>query len=735
VSRVSKVFLIIPQGVHDLIYPWGTENLKDFLNHSRSAEEIVTWNLNRDVDLLHLLKRYWPLVGDLRFVLRRMEKDSFVLDMMDKFIPQGTSHLAFNILCAVGAGLFDFKSDAITNTLLKAKARKCADELSQMKREFEALIKRKFEFASQGAEKVLIGVSVYDQTILSSLYISKLIKDCRLDASIIFGGDYFKNDLAREVVNKIGWVDGVVVGYGEEVMKEILSRYEAGFDLKEERISGFFNSAFLKDDRSKDNRFDPWIPGFYKEGGPLPVSYVKDESHYGTLRIMAQRGCGYGLCTFCAILDKDKTFAINLGEVKNDIKRILTEKAVSGKNGFPTYWIWLDSDTNVPKNVMPIIDELKTLEDPEHGYIVYFWMRVSACSREFIRYLRNLRLTRVRTYSELGIESLNPETLKNMAKGSDPLTIVERIKAVHDCGGVVGGNYFMSYPLENVRNVHEEVEVLRKSLHLICTPKTYITPNYYLATDRDPMNESQEKFKIMTQPIHSSWLKRLFGVDLPLSLFSNSYHLRLGRSWAENVTRFYFNSIYRFDVDNDRPIPKRAFPLERAFMALKRLVKWAYVGVNGLFCIATQLSIGDLSYWHRFRFLVYLVRTREAFFGHIRRREIKDFQELDCDRLGGMEVPKLFISGRTLTKKYPDLFRSKWSFDLAPIEMDLLRYLYWQRSRQNTHREMKTKYPEADEVAIESLIEKHMKLGSIMAYRNNLVSVANDPEYFETQSE
>src|SRR5262249_55784883 len=147
------------------------------------------------------------------------------------------------------------------------------------------------------------------------IFLATKIKQRRPDAAILFGGDYFTFESAASLIRQCSIVDGVVVGYGEEAMRQVVHALQSGGDATEARIRGLVNRASIV-------RPEPVAPIFpdrawlKSQGGDqdrtqivnVPVTYRPSAENNikcvradraDNLRVMFQRGCSYGECTFC----------------------------------------------------------------------------------------------------------------------------------------------------------------------------------------------------------------------------------------------------------------------------------------------------------------------------------------------------------------------------------------------------------------------------------------------------
>ena len=99
---------------------------------------------------------------------------------------------------------------------------------------------------------------------------------------------------------------------------------------------------------------------------------------------------------------------------------------------------------------------------------------------------------------------------------------------------------------------------------------------------------------------------------------------------------------------------------------------------------------------------------------------------------GDSRFPQFYLKDSRLIKKYPWPFREKWSIELNPVELEILRYLYGPAKYDDVVAEFKTKHSEK---AIIEILDKHLSLGSILRDKNTLMSIFHDPDYLQTVKE
>ncbi len=719
---MTKLVLIVPLGVDKNIFPWGVHVIKNYLKGSLPRANVDIWDLNHDGDVQEIVQKNSGVIEKFKPLFLRFDEG-----LLYPYIGNILDQKVFNLLCYWGSQFIKLKQ--IRNSIPKKIHGADVKKLADLKAEFEACIERSILNYSQGAERLVFGLSVYDDTVFSSLYLASLIKRKNRTAPVILGGDAITIPKGMELVKKLNWIDGAVVGYGEEVMKQVMVGYDEDLHPGEMKIERMINKMSLLCIQSLSS--GPLLPSSYRNHPEhLPMGLVEIDDR-GRLHVLPQRGCEWGRCAFCTSIDKKYHFHMDEGHLQKEIiKKIEMIKSLDKE--LAKIDVVIDSDSNEPRSVIPVLEALRANDD-RIDFHVFWWMRIAQIGREFLSYLYSLKDSSIRIHVECGIESLNPTSLQNMAKGTDPLMVLEKIKAIQDIGGLVGGNYFHFFPLENVDDVKTEVDYLSKSLHLLCSPKASINCSVtYIPNDRDLIFHNQEKYRVVVRPTVDFFLKHIFNLDLPWNMNAVKYSLKYPRSIRNTIVTLYFrlfNDI--FDYRSRKVLIEHDYSYDSFIRKLRRLPNVTLIKLARRFryraWLGLQILTRNTSYYQRTELLTWWAQVE-----HIKRYGRDDsilFEAGDGARSRGDEGHEFDLKNKTLSKRYDGPVPSNWSLDLSLAELDILRYLYWRRSYQNVLVHFKDKYSKEDVV---NILYQHIILGSIICYKDILLSVFNDSEYFES---
>jgi len=717
---MTRLVLIIPLGVDNNIFNWGVYIIRNYLKASLPRVDVCIWDLNNDDDIHAIFHKNSLVIEKLKPLFLRFD-DCLLYPYIGNILNQKL----FNILCYCGGNFF--KLEGILNSIPNNFSKTDFTILTDLKIEFEACVENSLMNYSKGAERLIFGLSVYDDTVFGSLYISSLIKRIIKTAPIILGGEAITISKGIELVKKIRWIDGAVVGYGEEVMKRVIVGYEDGIHPRELNIQRLVNITSLGNPQSIST--GPLIPPFYNADNENPsIKLVEIDKNY-RLHILPQRGCEWGRCTFCKHIDNNYHFYMDNSNIRKEII-IKIEMIKRHDNELKTIDVVIDSESNVPSSIIPIFEALRVADDKIH-FNLFWWMRIAQISKELLLYLFSFNGSNIRFHLECGIESLNPTNLRNMCKGTNPLMVLEKLKAIHDVGGQVGGNYFIFFPLENIDNVKAEMYFLSKSLHLLCSKKTSISCTVtYIPNDRDIIFHNQKKYRVVIEPTIDFFLKNIFNLDLPWNMNAVKYSLNYPISAKNLIVKLYFKlfndfydyrfrrALYEYYFSRNSFIGKMGLLLEVSFMKLARILRYRM-------WLGLQLFLKNKSYYQRAKIIEWWAKVEHA--KMLGRDESIPIKNKDRHHIDDYQIPEFFLKNKILSKRYAEPAYSNWSLNLNPAELDILRYLYWRRSFQNVLAYFKNKYSK-DEVM--EIINRHIHLGSIIRYKNILLSIFNDPDYF-----
>lgn len=518
------VVLVTPPGLDPHIYPWGVQSLADTLASRDAGARVTRWSLHEAAWVRALADRYGDALLALVRALRPEASNVFFGHTVSPTLLLGAA------ACA-GAGFVDVAARArLLGRLRSARAlrRRVGGRLDALQRDYRAELDGWIDAhcaAAPGARR-LWGLSVYDYTLLDGLHVSQRIRALDPEAAIVLGGDYFDYQAAGAVTAAVAAVDAAVVGYGEQTLVQLVAALRRTGTIAGTRAPGLVmrGAATETDGPACDDGADRLVtlgrtalvnvPASYRAPGePPPVRYAQARPD-GSVRVLTQRGCSWGKCTFCSQIDRRMYFQIGTEHIVAQ----LDEALAHGADGIRR--VVLDADENDLGVVLPVLERLNDTDD---RFVAEFWLMVRKFGAELPRFLA-WRNRRVLAKVILNVESLNQRTLRRMKKGVSTLEAVQAIKAVQDVGHVVQSNYFVNYPRESVDDVREEAALLARVVHLLMPPRVLLSGFSYMANGRDDIRFDRERYGVRAGRLREDvWLRALFGVDVPFSVWSYRY--------------------------------------------------------------------------------------------------------------------------------------------------------------------------------------------------------------------
>src|SRR5262249_24072826 len=155
------------------------------------------------------------------------------------------------------------------------------------------------------------------------------------------------------------------------------------------------------------------VPKAYADKTELARLQLARTQSRGRVRVLTQRGCSWGQCTFCSQIDRRMHRVLEPSYVLDEVRRVVPERPTENTT------VVLDADENDLGLVLPILDQLNESArraEPGVKLSTEFWLMIRKFGAELPRYLATKR-NKVGVKVILNLESLNLQTLKHMRKG------------------------------------------------------------------------------------------------------------------------------------------------------------------------------------------------------------------------------------------------------------------------------------------------------------------------------
>jgi hypothetical protein len=333
-----------------------------------------------------------------------------------------------------------------------------------------------------------------------------------------------------------------------------------------------------------------------------------------------------------------------------------------------------------------------------------------------------------------------------MKKGCSPLEAIQAVKAIQDCGHYVTSNYFLTYPKESFEDIARETKLLRRVIHLLQPPKMSLSGFSYAANRRDKVHTDQERYGIRIHRLrHDIWIKEVFGVDLPFSIWSYYYKPYLYPHPKALVTYAYTKLLQAQRAKIISHVGVRILSGSK-YVPLMNKELWQYLVVLAwkIVLLFTQILACNFAYSRRKRIFEYI----DAVYRSHALTAKQSVKEREPE--GGMTYfswwrhivkkwshrykvqPSYFqLKNNTLSKIYKLPGRCEtWSVQLDEAELNILRALYWRRRRTDLHKSLLFSGL-VDQTKLEDTLHRFIIQGAIIEVKGWLLSVVNDPGYWQ----
>jgi hypothetical protein len=688
-----NLHFIIPIGLFETIYCWGVHLLQDYLQKTIPGLTIEVHRLNEDRKIAELQKEYQTEIGLLSRSLKREAVSAIY----------GMSHnekVFFGLVVYLGSSWVRI---AVKHKLIKRgvvaslTAPGFLARLDQLQSRMEDHLAAVLQLEPNETEAEptpgIWALSVYDMTLFESLSLASLIKSKLPNGRVVMGGEHFDFENASLLIRQLPWIDAIVVGYGEEVTQKIVLDFINGNEISDLDYDGLVNRRFITTDRHERQVN---IPAIYRDMVAADyLSFVKKGVYQDNtyIKVLTQRGCSWGKCSFCTELCKSLYYPVAgerlLAQLDAELRQI---SVPSGK-----LLISVDSDEIRPEMLISLLKYFSNHSFPHLEIDIYFWIQVKSFTREVAEALQRFNLKNVALHLCLNFESLNRGVLKTMRKGHLPLQALEAAKATQDCGFTILTNYFLHFPLENLADIQDEIQLLENSLHILVPPWGEIEVFPYCGNFCDAVYREQEKYQAVIRKLREDvWNREVFGVDLPFSIWSCSYRERFGWNPEKQLRWSYRQIVNSFGTSK-----------------------------NGLYLILhylTALFTGKNAYVKRFEILECLGSMSE-----------QKYSPAGGAQKSPLHIPRFFIEDGVIVQDYNAPFAPKrWSQKLDDFDLQMLRFLYWKRKPADIYSRFLDRMGESK---IEEILSRHVKLGSILRSGDHYLCIAHDPEYWETETD
>ena len=256
----------------------------------------------------------------------------------------------------------------------------------------------------------------------------------------------------------------------DELPVELREAREEGITLfageLEGRLDGLLRDAAAGELQPIYNYLDdlPSLPG-------TPTPYLPPERVNLTMgrrgSFDAGRGCPY-LCSFCTIINVQGRKSRH--RTADDIERLVRDSAADSIHNF------FITDDNFARNLNwePIFDRLIALR--EEGLQIQLVIQVDTQSYRIPRFIEKAGKAGV-TRAFIGLESINPDSLKTARKGQNKITDYRTLfQAWHGAGVLTYAGYILGFPGDTPATIRRDLEIIKSELPVDILEFFILTP-------------------------------------------------------------------------------------------------------------------------------------------------------------------------------------------------------------------------------------------------------------------
>ncbi len=332
-----------------------------------------------------------------------------------------------------------------------------------------------------------------------------------------------------------------------DVPKELREAMDLGITLFAGEAEGRFEELLQAADRRELKPLYNYmndLPGL--EGVPTPYLPVEVVTRTAGMRTSfdAGRGCPFS-CSFCTIINVQgrKSRARNA----DDVERLVRTNLAQGVHNF------FITDDNLARNQNweAIFDRLIHMREVE-GERIYVVAQVDTAVhkiRGFIEKAARAGVNRV----FLGLESINPETLKHTQKGQNRITEYRAmLQAWHRVGTLTFAGYILGFPGDTPASIEREIRIIQRELPIdlleffILTPLPGSADHKKLHLAGVPMEADLNRYDV----VHVTTAHGTMSDDELLAIYKKAWNLYYSPDHIERVLRR--SQAWGYDVDNMR---------------------------------------------------------------------------------------------------------------------------------------------------------------------------------------
>jgi radical SAM superfamily enzyme YgiQ (UPF0313 family) len=330
-----------------------------------------------------------------------------------------------------------------------------------------------------------------------------------------------------------------------DVPPELRDAMDLGITLFAGEAEGRFDELLRAADRRELKPLYNYmsdLPGL--EGVPTPYLPVEVVARTAGMRTSfdAGRGCPFS-CSFCTIINVQGRKS--RARSADDVERLVRANLAQGVHNF------FITDDNLARNQNweAIFDRLIHMREVE-GERIYVVVQVDTAVhkiRGFIEKAARAGVNRV----FVGLESINPATLKHTQKGQNRITEYRTmLQAWHRVGALTFAGYILGFPGDTPASIEREIRIIQRELPIdlleffILTPLPGSADHKKLHLAGVPMEADLNRYDV----VHVTTAHGTMSDDELLAIYRQAWNLYYSPDHVERVLRR--SQAWGYDLDN-----------------------------------------------------------------------------------------------------------------------------------------------------------------------------------------
>ena len=330
-----------------------------------------------------------------------------------------------------------------------------------------------------------------------------------------------------------------------EVPQELRDAMDLGITLFAGEAEGRFEELLQAADRRELKPLYNYmndLPGL--EGVPTPYLPADVVARTASMRTSfdAGRGCPFS-CSFCTIINVQGRKS--RARSADDVEQLVRANLAQGVHNF------FITDDNLARNQNweAIFDRLIHMREVE-GERIHVVAQVDTAVhkiRGFIEKAARAGVNRV----FLGLESINPETLKHTQKGQNRITEYRAmLQAWHRVGTLTFAGYILGFPGDTPESIEREIRIIQRELPIdlleffILTPLPGSADHKKLYLAGVPMERDLNRYDV----VHVTTAHGTMSDDELLAIYKKAWNLYYSPDHIERVLRR--SQAWGYDLDN-----------------------------------------------------------------------------------------------------------------------------------------------------------------------------------------